>query len=71
MGGFGTVSYTHLDVYKRQDLTYQAEHAVVNLRVGRNEEAIQILNNILKADPKSVSYTHLYCTFRCGSSLCP
>ncbi|MCB6716702.1 tetratricopeptide repeat protein [Bacteroides xylanisolvens] len=34
------------------DLTYQAEHAVVNLRVGRNEEAIQILNNILKADPK-------------------
>lgn len=34
------------------DLTYQAEHAVVNLRVGRYEEAIQILNNILKADPK-------------------
>lgn len=35
-----------------KDLTYQAEHAVVNLRVGRYEEAIQILNNILKADPK-------------------
>ena len=34
------------------DLTYQAEHAVVNLRVGRYEEAIQILDNILKADPK-------------------
>lgn len=34
------------------DLTYQAEHAVVNLRVGRYEEAIQILNNLLKADPK-------------------
>ena len=34
------------------DLTYQAEHAVVNLRVGRYEEAIQNLNNILKADPK-------------------
>ena len=34
------------------DLTYQAEHAVVNLRVGRYEEAIQILNNILKTDPK-------------------
>ena len=32
------------------DLTYQAEHAVVNLRVGRYEEAIQILNNILKAE---------------------
>ena len=30
------------------DLTYQAEHAVVNLRVGRYEEAIQILNNILR-----------------------
>ncbi|MEY8687200.1 tetratricopeptide repeat protein [Bacteroides sp. AN502(2024)] len=34
------------------DLIYQAEHAVVNLRVGRYEEAIQILNNILKTDPK-------------------
>lgn len=34
------------------DLTYQAEYAVVNLRVGRYEEAIQILNNLLKADPK-------------------
>lgn len=34
------------------DLTYQAEHAVVNLRVGRYEEAIQILNTILKTDPK-------------------
>lgn len=34
------------------DLTYQAEHAVVNLRVGRYEEATQILDNILKADPK-------------------
>lgn len=28
------------------DLTYQAEHAVVNLRVGRYEEAIQILNKV-------------------------
>ena len=34
------------------DLTYQAENAVVNLRVGRYEEAVRILNNILKADPK-------------------
>ena len=38
------------------DLTYQAEHAVVNLRVGRNEEAIQILNNILKACLLYTSY---------------
>lgn len=35
-----------------KDLTYQVEHAVVNLRVGRNEESIQILNNIIKEDPK-------------------
>jgi tetratricopeptide (TPR) repeat protein len=34
------------------DLTYQAENAVVNLRVGRYEEAIKILNGILKNDPK-------------------
>lgn len=34
------------------DLTYQAEQAVVNLRVGRYDEAIQILNTLLKADPK-------------------
>lgn len=35
-----------------KDLTYKAEQAVVNLRVGRYEEAVQILNNILKEDPK-------------------
>ena len=35
-----------------KDLTYKAEQAVVNLRVGRSEEAVQILNNILKEDPK-------------------
>ena len=29
-----------------KDLTYKAEQAVVNLRVGRYEEAVQILNNI-------------------------
>lgn len=34
------------------DLTYQAENAVVNLRVGRYEKAIEILNGILKNDPK-------------------
>lgn len=33
-----------------KDLTYQAEHAVVNLRVGRYEEAVRILNDILKVD---------------------
>lgn len=34
------------------DLTYQAENAVVNLRVGRYEKAIEILNGILKNNPK-------------------
>ena len=35
-----------------KDLTYQAEQAVVNLRVGRYEESMNILNAILKADSK-------------------
>ena len=51
------VSYTHLDVYKRQakaielnpeDLTYRAELAVVNLRVGRYEEALNVLKTALE-----------------------
>lgn len=33
-----------------KDLMYQTEQAVVNLRVGRYEEAINGLNNVLKAD---------------------
>lgn len=35
-----------------KDLTYQAEQAVINLRVGRYEESMQVLNNILKVEPK-------------------
>mgnify|MGYP002603662822 FL=1 len=35
-----------------KDLTYRAEHAVVNLRVGRYEESMKILNEILKDEPK-------------------
>lgn len=35
-----------------KDLTYLAEHAVVNLRVGRYDEAIQILKDALAIDPK-------------------
>ena len=35
-----------------KDLTYRAEHAVINLRVGRYEESMQILNDILKDEPK-------------------
>ena len=33
----------------------------VNLRVGRYEEAIQILNNILKADPKYAEAYRFIC----------
>ena len=35
-----------------KDLTYQAEQAVVNLRVGRYEEAVRILGNVIKTEPK-------------------
>lgn len=35
-----------------KDLTYRAEQAVVNLRVGRNEEALKTLKEALVIDPK-------------------
>lgn len=35
-----------------KELTYRAEQAVLNLRVGRNEEALNVLNEALKIDPK-------------------
>lgn len=34
-----------------KELTYYAELAVVNLRVGRNEDALKVLNNALAVDP--------------------
>ena len=34
-----------------QDLTYRAELSVINIRVGRNEEAIRVLEEALKIDP--------------------
>lgn len=34
------------------DLTYQSEQAVVNLRIGRYEEAVAILNGVIKTDSK-------------------
>lgn len=34
-----------------KDLTYRAELAVVNMRVGRNEEALNVLNKALEIDP--------------------
>lgn len=35
-----------------KELTYYAELAVVNLRVGRNEDALKVLDNALAIDPK-------------------
>lgn len=38
--------------FNPKDLTYRAEQAVVNLRVGRNDEALNILKATLEIDPK-------------------
>ena len=35
-----------------KDLTYRAELAVVNIRVGRNEDALEVLKAALEIDPK-------------------
>lgn len=35
-----------------KDLTYRAELAVINIRVGRNEEALKVLKEALEIDPK-------------------
>lgn len=35
-----------------KELTYRAEQAVINLRVGRTEEAVKVLNEALKINPK-------------------
>ena len=35
-----------------KDLTYRAELAVVNIRVGRNEDALNVLKAALEVDPK-------------------
>ena len=40
-----------------EELTYRAELAVVNMRVGRNEEALQVLAEAEKIDP---SYSEIY-----------
>ena len=34
-----------------EDLSYRAEQAVINLRVGRYDEAVKLLNELLKLDP--------------------
>ena len=36
----------------QKDLTYRAELAVVNIRVGRNEDALNVLKAALEVDPK-------------------
>lgn len=40
-----------------EDLTYRSELAVINLRIGRNEEAMSVLKDALKLDP---NYGELY-----------
>lgn len=35
-----------------KDVTYRSELAVINLRVGRSEEAVKVLNEALEIDPK-------------------
>ena len=35
-----------------KELTYRAEQAVINLRVGRYEEALKVLDEVLAIDPK-------------------
>ena len=35
-----------------KELAYQVDQAVINLRVGRYEEAIEMLNRVLKAEPQ-------------------
>ena len=40
-----------------EDLTYRAELAVVNLRVGRYEEALNVLKTALEKDPKYAEAT--------------
>lgn len=40
-----------------KELTYRAELAVINLRVGRNEEALKVLNDALAIDP---NYSEAY-----------
>lgn len=42
-----------------KELTYHAEQAVINLRVGRTEEAVKILNEALKIDPKFAEFYRL------------
>ena len=63
-GGFEAVSYTHLDVYKRQDKT-EAKRAAKKppglakkaVRGARTEAWFYVHNKIHEVEP--VSYTHL------------
>ncbi|MCR4764803.1 MAG: tetratricopeptide repeat protein, partial [Bacteroidaceae bacterium] len=49
--------YTEAIELNPDDLTYRAELAVVNMRVGRNEEALKVLD---EAIAKDTTYAELY-----------
>ena len=68
-GGFGPVSYTHLDVYKRQALDHLGGFGVNQPlvsgfvpKIAVNDRACEVLAGLA-----SVSYTHL-CDFAAGLS---
>ena len=55
-----TVSYTHLDVYKRQDGKKYLAHTLNNTVVAPPRMLIAFLENNLNADGSvTVSYTHI------------
>ena len=60
MFNIGTVSYTHLDVYKRQILVYaQSTNKTEKLTLDGIYTVKQIEPQNKSQDIKSVSYTHL------------
>ena len=64
-----SVSYTHLDVYKRQEVTFLANSGIINGRsetefapnddITREEAAVILTNTAEFMGVKAVSYTHL------------
>ena len=56
-----TVSYTHLDVYKRQALDIAKRTYVnVNIHQKENEDKLKALAQLPDSCAASVSYTHLH-----------
>ena len=55
LNGLGPVSYTHLDVYKRQGQQRRNEDGLNAGGVSRNADALEVL----RGGDTAVSYTHL------------